>query len=601
MFAIALWDARRRRLRAGPRPLRDQAALLPAPPAATLSFASELKALLRAARLLARDRPAGARRLPRLQLDPGAADDLRRGAQAARRRTCSSGRAGEPTVRRYARPRPGRRRRACATRPDGALAAELREALRDSVRAHLVADVPVGVLLSGGVDSARLTALAAEESGEPVQHLLDRLRGGELRRARAGAAGRRALRHRPPRAGPAPRRGRAAAEAGRGLRRAVRRLLGAADLPRLRARGRRRSRSRSPARAATSSSAATTPTSPTCSPRGSAASRRSPRPLVERLPSSDAQGQLRLQGEALRRGPRACRRWSATTAGRRSSPPRRGPRCSADGARLGPARPLPRALRRDRGRRAARAAPGRRPRHLPGRRPAGEDRPRQHGPLAGGCGCPSSTRRSPSSRWRCRRRSRSAASPRSGCCAGPWRRCCRARSCDGRKQGFSIPLAAWLRGPLRGFAREVLSPATLRAPGLPRPGRGDAGCSTATSPAARTSAGRSGACWRSHSGSTATASAGPAGSARAHRRARHLDALLAFLVAGVLAWLLVPLTERAGAPGRRDRPTQRALACTRSPTPKLGGLAILVGGAGRGLHLAPLGRRDARDPRRRGR
>ncbi len=35
----------------------------------------------------------------------------------------------------------------------------------------------------------------------------------------------------------------------------------------------------------------------------------------------------------------------------------------------------------------------------------------------------------------------------------------------GRKQGFSIPLAAWLRGPLEPFAREVLSPATLARQG----------------------------------------------------------------------------------------------------------------------------------------
>jgi asparagine synthase (glutamine-hydrolysing) len=43
-------------------------------------------------------------------------------------------------------------------------AEELRRRLADSVRAHLVADVPVGILLSGGVDSCTLAALAAEEA-----------------------------------------------------------------------------------------------------------------------------------------------------------------------------------------------------------------------------------------------------------------------------------------------------------------------------------------------------------------------------------------------------------------------------------------------------
>lgn len=43
--------------------------------------------------------------------------------------------------------------------------ADLREALLDTVRAHLVADVPVGVFLSAGRDSATLAALAAETGG----------------------------------------------------------------------------------------------------------------------------------------------------------------------------------------------------------------------------------------------------------------------------------------------------------------------------------------------------------------------------------------------------------------------------------------------------
>ncbi len=36
----------------------------------------------------------------------------------------------------------------------------------------------------------------------------------------------------------------------------------------------------------------------------------------------------------------------------------------------------------------------------------------------------------------------------------------------GRKQGFSIPIAAWLRGPLEPFAREVLAPGGVERQGL---------------------------------------------------------------------------------------------------------------------------------------
>jgi asparagine synthase (glutamine-hydrolysing) len=71
------------------------------------------------------------------------------------------------SISRYARPSPAPADQ-LRTEDEEALAEELRGRLRDSVRAHLVSDVPVGVLLSGGIDSCALTALAAAESGYQV-------------------------------------------------------------------------------------------------------------------------------------------------------------------------------------------------------------------------------------------------------------------------------------------------------------------------------------------------------------------------------------------------------------------------------------------------
>jgi asparagine synthase (glutamine-hydrolysing) len=166
MFAIALWDKPRRRLllardRFGIKPLYYRAA------GGGISFASELKAML--------EQPGFSR-----EIDPRAVSaylafnsipaPLTIFAEA---RKLPPGHlltweGGEVRQRRYARPgpQPGEELRQGSA---DELAAELREVLDDSVRAHLVADVPVGVLLSGGVDSGGRAALASAHSGEPLR------------------------------------------------------------------------------------------------------------------------------------------------------------------------------------------------------------------------------------------------------------------------------------------------------------------------------------------------------------------------------------------------------------------------------------------------
>ncbi|MBV8735615.1 MAG: asparagine synthase (glutamine-hydrolyzing) [Solirubrobacterales bacterium] len=165
MFALALWDRRGQRLllardRFGIKPLYYELG------GGRLTFASELKALLCL--------PSFSRELDREALHAylafnsipapltifGAARKL----PAGHLLVCGPSGA---TVTRFARPAPAARSK-LRREHAAVLQEELRERLRDSVKAHLLADVPVGVLLSGGVDSSLLTALASHASPRRV-------------------------------------------------------------------------------------------------------------------------------------------------------------------------------------------------------------------------------------------------------------------------------------------------------------------------------------------------------------------------------------------------------------------------------------------------
>jgi len=66
--------------------------------------------------------------------------------------------------------------------------AEVEECLRESVRAHLVADVPFGVLLSGGIDSTVVALLMADLLGDGVQAFTIGFPGGQGDESAAASA-----------------------------------------------------------------------------------------------------------------------------------------------------------------------------------------------------------------------------------------------------------------------------------------------------------------------------------------------------------------------------------------------------------------------------
>jgi asparagine synthase (glutamine-hydrolysing) len=162
MFAIAVWDESKRRLllardRAGEKPL------LYSQTKHGLVFASELKAILLDPDVPLDLDPTALLAYLTMQYVPGPTTIV--GAvlrlPAAHLLVAES---GNVTLQRYWDIIPGTE--AHARSRDGVVA-ELRDRLTDAVGAQMHADVPVGVLLSGGVDSAGIAALMTRLSDEP--------------------------------------------------------------------------------------------------------------------------------------------------------------------------------------------------------------------------------------------------------------------------------------------------------------------------------------------------------------------------------------------------------------------------------------------------
>jgi asparagine synthase (glutamine-hydrolysing) len=158
MFAIALWDRNAERLvllrdRLGKKPL-----LYAQLPDGSVAFASETKALLTL--------PDLPRELDLQQLDAFLALQYvpRSGLRAVEKVPPGSYAVvenGAVRVTRYWTPKPAAEQ--------GNWVERVHDEVTASVRRRLVADVPLGALLSGGIDSSIVVAAMAQASSEPVQ------------------------------------------------------------------------------------------------------------------------------------------------------------------------------------------------------------------------------------------------------------------------------------------------------------------------------------------------------------------------------------------------------------------------------------------------
>ncbi len=159
MFAFALWDRRRGQLLLARDRLGEKPLVYARLPDGGLAFASEIGALLTLPELPRRIDPAAVDDFLALGYvpDPGSIWRDVRKLPAGHALLLAPGQAGEVAPRRYWAPPI-----TVAADPGPEAPRLLADLLHVSVRDRLMADVPLGAFLSGGIDSGTVVALAAE-------------------------------------------------------------------------------------------------------------------------------------------------------------------------------------------------------------------------------------------------------------------------------------------------------------------------------------------------------------------------------------------------------------------------------------------------------
>jgi len=167
MFAFAIWDSSRHRLllardRLGVKPLYWALA------GDRLLFGSEIKAILESGLIRAE---ANEEALPELLGTRylSGTETLFRGIHRLQPGHTLTFEHGRVSIRRYWDIPAGRRVDETARLSDTALVQRFRDLLEEAVRIRLMADVPLGMFLSGGLDSSAIAALMSKMIDRPLQ------------------------------------------------------------------------------------------------------------------------------------------------------------------------------------------------------------------------------------------------------------------------------------------------------------------------------------------------------------------------------------------------------------------------------------------------